>query len=60
MGIKKQALLIGALGGLGSATIKQLSARGWHLFAADLQQDVILRPGGPNRPPAPPQVISIP
>lgn len=40
MGIEKQALLIGALGGLGSATIKQLSDRGWHVFAADFQQDV--------------------
>jgi NAD(P)-dependent dehydrogenase (short-subunit alcohol dehydrogenase family) len=37
---KKQALLIGASGGLGSATVKLLSNIGWHVFAADIQQDV--------------------
>jgi len=37
----KQALLIGALGGLGSATTKLLSENGWHVFAADNQQDIL-------------------
>jgi NAD(P)-dependent dehydrogenase (short-subunit alcohol dehydrogenase family) len=37
---KKQALLIGASGGLGSATIKFLSQKGWHIFAADNHQDI--------------------
>ena len=37
----KQALLIGALGGLGSVTVKLLSKNGWHVFAADNQQDIL-------------------
>jgi len=41
MKIKKQALLIGALGGLGSATTLLLSQNGWHVFAADNQQDIL-------------------
>jgi len=40
MKIKKQALLIGASGGLGSATTRLLSQNGWHVFAADNQQDI--------------------
>lgn len=36
----KQALLIGALGGLGSATVDILSQNGWHVFAADVQEKV--------------------
>lgn len=40
MGTKKQTLLIGALGGLGSATVKLLADRGWHVFAIDIQQEV--------------------
>ena len=38
--MKKQVLLIGALGGLGSATAKLLSRDGWHIYAADFQADV--------------------
>lgn len=41
MKLKKQALLIGALGGLGSATTKHLSQNGWHVYAADNQQDIL-------------------
>jgi NAD(P)-dependent dehydrogenase (short-subunit alcohol dehydrogenase family) len=37
---KKQALLIGATGGLGSATVKMLCNNGWHVFAADIGEDV--------------------
>jgi len=37
---KKQALLIGASGGLGSATTKLLSNSGWHVFAADIQAEI--------------------
>lgn len=32
----KQVLVIGASGGLGSAVLSQLSALGWHVFAADV------------------------
>lgn len=38
---KKQALLIGALGGLGSASIKLLSQSGWHVFAADNNPEIL-------------------
>jgi len=41
MKFKKHVLLIGATGGLGSATAKLLSKNGWHVFAADVQQNVI-------------------
>jgi len=41
--MKKQVLLIGALGGLGSATAKLLSRDGWHIYAADFQADVFAR-----------------
>jgi NAD(P)-dependent dehydrogenase (short-subunit alcohol dehydrogenase family) len=40
MKIKKQALLIGALGGLGSATTKLLSKNGWHVFASDIKEEI--------------------
>jgi len=40
MEMKKQVLLIGALGGLGSETIELLCNQGWHVFAADFQQEV--------------------
>ena len=40
MKIKKHALLIGATGGLGSATTSFLCQNGWHVFAADNQEDV--------------------
>jgi NAD(P)-dependent dehydrogenase (short-subunit alcohol dehydrogenase family) len=40
MELKKQVLLIGALGGLGSETTKLLVNQGWHVFAADIQQEV--------------------
>lgn len=40
MKIKKHALLIGAAGGLGSATTMLLSQNGWHVFAADNRQDL--------------------
>jgi NAD(P)-dependent dehydrogenase (short-subunit alcohol dehydrogenase family) len=43
MKIKKQALLVGGLGGLGSATTKLLSQNGWHVFAADNKQDILGR-----------------
>jgi len=38
---KKQALLIGASGGLGSATAKLLSNRGWHVFASDIKEEIL-------------------
>ena len=38
---KKQALLIGATGGLGSATVKLLVQDGWFVFAADVQETVL-------------------
>ena len=38
--MKKQVLLIGALGGLGSATVDLLSQNGWFVFAADIQKEV--------------------
>jgi len=41
MKIRKQALIIGALGGLGSATIELLINNGWDVFAADIQQKVL-------------------
>lgn len=37
---KKQALLIGALGGLGSATSLHLSKSAWHVFAADQKEGI--------------------
>lgn len=39
--IDKQALVIGALGGIGSACVEQLRIRGWYIFAADSQQEVL-------------------
>jgi NAD(P)-dependent dehydrogenase (short-subunit alcohol dehydrogenase family) len=48
MKIQKHALLIGAMGGLGSATVKQLSNDGWHVFAADIQEDVFTFYGNIN------------
>jgi len=38
---KKQALLIGALGGLGSETVKLLGNNGWHVYAADFQKEIL-------------------
>lgn len=43
MEMKKQALLIGALGGLGSATVQLLSDSGWHVFASDIRQEIFDR-----------------
>lgn len=41
MEIKKQALLIGAAGGLGSATTELLSKNGWHVFATDINEEIL-------------------
>ena len=40
MKVKKQALLIGASGGLGSATTDLLSNSGWHVFASDINPSI--------------------
>ncbi|MEA3479302.1 MAG: SDR family NAD(P)-dependent oxidoreductase [Bacteroidota bacterium] len=40
MELKKQALLIGASGGLGSASAKLLSNSGWHVFASDINEEI--------------------
>ncbi len=41
MKVKKQALLIGASGGLGSATTNLLSSCGWHVFASDINPAIL-------------------
>ena len=41
MKVKKQALLIGASGGLGSATTNLLSNSGWHVFASDIDPVIL-------------------
>lgn len=38
---KKKALVIGALGGLGSATVEILCDHSWHVFAADVREELL-------------------
>lgn len=39
--MQKQVLLIGASGGLGSSTIDQLVKNNWHVFAADIREEIL-------------------
>jgi NAD(P)-dependent dehydrogenase (short-subunit alcohol dehydrogenase family) len=38
---KKTALITGAGGGLGHATVERLVANGWKVFAADISKDLL-------------------
>lgn len=39
---KKQIFISGAFGGFGRATIDELTQRNWHVFAADINPDVLI------------------